>query len=47
MSRVLVVDDDSGMRAALEARFIRRGWRVEPPPVRAKRWKNSVAACTR
>jgi two-component system, chemotaxis family, protein-glutamate methylesterase/glutaminase len=29
MSRVLVVDDDSGMRAALEARFIRRGWRVD------------------
>jgi FixJ family two-component response regulator len=29
MSRVLVVDDDSAMRAALEARFIRRGWRVD------------------
>jgi DNA-binding NtrC family response regulator len=29
MSRVLVVDDDSGMRAALETRFLRRGWRVE------------------
>lgn len=29
MSRVLVVDDDAGMRAALEARFLRRGWRVE------------------
>ncbi len=29
MSRVLVVDDDAGMRAALEARFRRRGWRVE------------------
>jgi len=29
MNRVLVVDDDSGMRAALEARFLRRGWRVE------------------
>ncbi len=27
--RVLVVDDDPGMRAALEARFQRRGWRVE------------------
>ena len=27
--RVLVVDDDAGMRAALEARFLRRGWRVE------------------
>jgi two-component system response regulator AtoC len=29
VNRVLVVDDDSGMRAALEARFLRRGWRVE------------------
>jgi DNA-binding NtrC family response regulator len=29
MSRVLVVDDDGGMRAALEARFLRRGWQVE------------------
>jgi DNA-binding NtrC family response regulator len=29
MNRVLVVDDDSGMRAALEARFLRRGWNVE------------------
>lgn len=27
--KVLVVDDDAGMRAALEARFLRRGWRVE------------------
>ena len=29
MNRVLVIDDDPGMRAALEARFLRRGWRVE------------------
>ena len=29
MKRVLVVDDDPGMRAALEARFLRRGWRVD------------------
>ena len=29
MNRVLVVDDDSSMRAALETRFLRRGWRVE------------------
>jgi DNA-binding NtrC family response regulator len=29
MNRVLVVDDDSGMRAALEARFLRRSWQVE------------------
>ncbi len=29
MNRVLVVDDDAGMRAALEARFVRRGWQVE------------------
>ncbi|HEY3974091.1 MAG TPA: sigma-54 dependent transcriptional regulator [Candidatus Sulfotelmatobacter sp.] len=28
-SRVLVVDDDVSMRAALEARFLRRGWQVE------------------
>ncbi len=27
--KVLVVDDDRGMRAALEARFLRRGWQVE------------------
>ncbi len=27
--RVLVVDDDAGMRTALEALFLRRGWRVE------------------
>jgi DNA-binding NtrC family response regulator len=29
MNRVLVVDDDASIRAALEARFLRRGWRVE------------------
>src|SRR4051794_37514119 len=29
MNRVLVVDDDAGMRAALETRFLRRGWGVE------------------
>ncbi|HXJ85910.1 MAG TPA: sigma-54 dependent transcriptional regulator [Candidatus Binatia bacterium] len=29
MSRVLIVDDDGGMRTALEARFQRRGWQVE------------------
>jgi DNA-binding NtrC family response regulator len=29
MKRVLVVDDDAGMRAALEARFLRRGWRAD------------------
>jgi two-component system response regulator AtoC len=29
MNHVLVVDDDRGMRAALEARFLRRGWKVE------------------
>ncbi|SRR5258707_2902912 len=29
MNRVLVVDDDSGMRTALEARFLHRGWHVE------------------
>jgi DNA-binding NtrC family response regulator len=29
MNRVLVVDDEAAMRAALEASFRRRGWRVE------------------
>jgi len=29
MSRVLIVDDEAAMRAALEANFRRRGWRVE------------------
>lgn len=29
MKRLLIVDDDPGMRAALEARFERRGWRVD------------------
>jgi DNA-binding NtrC family response regulator len=29
MKQVLVVDDECGMRAALEARFLRRGWQVE------------------
>jgi DNA-binding NtrC family response regulator len=29
MNRVLVVDDDAGMRSALETRFLRRGWKVE------------------
>ncbi len=29
MNRVLVVDDDNGMRAALDTRFSRRGWQVE------------------
>ena len=29
MRRMLVAEDDAGMRAALEARFLRRGWEVE------------------
>lgn len=29
MNRVLVVDDEAGMRTALEAHFLRRGWRVD------------------
>jgi DNA-binding NtrC family response regulator len=29
MKRVLVVDDEAGMRAALEAHFLRRDWRVD------------------
>ena len=29
MKRLLVADDDAGMRAALEARFLRRGWQVD------------------
>jgi len=29
VKRVLIVDDDPGMRAALEARFLRRGWEVD------------------
>lgn len=29
LNRVLVADDDAGMRAALEARFLRRGWNVD------------------
>jgi DNA-binding NtrC family response regulator len=29
MKRLLIADDDAGMRAALEARFQRRGWRVD------------------
>jgi DNA-binding NtrC family response regulator len=29
MNRVLVVDDEPGMRAALEAHFLRRNWRVD------------------
>jgi DNA-binding NtrC family response regulator len=29
MTRVLVVDDEAGMRAALEAHFLRRDWRVD------------------
>src|ERR1700691_3241212 len=29
MNRVLVVEDESGMRAALEAHFLRRNWRVD------------------
>ena len=29
MKRVLIVDDDAGMRAALEARFLGRGWQVD------------------
>lgn len=29
MSRVLVVDDEPGMRAALDAHFLRRGWQVD------------------
>jgi len=29
MKRLLIVDDDAGMRAALEARFLQRGWQVD------------------
>lgn len=29
MKRLLIADDDAGMRAALEARFSRRGWLVD------------------
>ncbi|HEY1402112.1 MAG TPA: sigma-54 dependent transcriptional regulator [Terriglobales bacterium] len=29
MKRLLIADDDAGMRAALEARFLRRGWQVD------------------
>ena len=29
MNRVLVVDDEAGMRAALEAHFLRRDWQVD------------------
>jgi DNA-binding NtrC family response regulator len=29
MKRLLIADDDAGMRSALEARFLRRGWRVD------------------
>jgi DNA-binding NtrC family response regulator len=29
MNRVLVVDDEAGMRAALEAHFVRRNWQVD------------------
>ena len=29
MKRMLIADDDAGMRAALEARFGRRGWQVD------------------
>ena len=29
MKRLLIADDDAGMRAALEARFARRGWGVD------------------
>ena len=29
MKRLLIADDDAGMRAALEARFQRRGWLVD------------------
>jgi DNA-binding NtrC family response regulator len=29
MNRVLVVDDEAGMRAGLEAHFLRRGWSVD------------------
>jgi two-component system response regulator AtoC len=29
MKRVLIADDDAGMRAALEARFLQKGWQVD------------------
>jgi DNA-binding NtrC family response regulator len=29
MKRLLIADDDAGMRAALEARFLQRGWQVD------------------
>ncbi len=38
MKRVLIVDDDAGMRAALEARFLRRGWQVDLAVNGAEGW---------
>jgi len=31
MKRLLIADDDAGIRVALEARFQRRGWLVDVP----------------
>jgi PleD family two-component response regulator len=39
--QVLVVDDDAGMRAALEISFLRHGWRVETAAARLRRWRSS------
>ena len=38
MKRVLIADDDAGMRAALEARFLQRGWQVDLAVNGAEGW---------
>jgi len=47
MNRVLVVDDEAGMRAALEAHFLRRDWHVEWRECRRGAGKNFRRGCIR
>ena len=47
MKRLLIADDDAGMRAALEARFRRRGWLVDVAVNARKRCKSFAPACIR
>ena len=47
MKRLLIADDDAGMRAALEARFQRRGWSVDVAVDGHKRSRNFAPVCIR
>ena len=47
LNRVLVVDDEAGMRAALEAHFLRRDWQVDTAANAAEALEKFRRVCIR